>query len=161
MLQDLRKREADGQPIRVALVGAGAMGIGTAWQIGRTPGMRLVAIVDLAEEQARKAAEAYGQPYTLVEPGAPLPRDGSVALLHEPFTLLVRADPGTDVLVEATNTISFAARVCLAAIDRGCHVVLMNAEVDLAVGPLLAHHAARRGVVVTSDAGDQHGVEVG
>jgi len=158
MLQDLRKREADGQPIRVALVGAGAMGIGTAWQIGRTPGMRLVAIVDLAEEQARKAAEAYGRPYTLVEPGAPLPRNGSVALLHEPFTLLDRADPGIDVLVEATNTISFAARVCLAAINRGCHVVLMNAEVDLAVGPLLAHHAARRGVVVTSDAGDQHGV---
>jgi predicted homoserine dehydrogenase-like protein len=34
----------------------------------------------------------------------------------------------------------------------------MNAEVDLALAPLLADAAARRGVVVTSDAGDQHGV---
>lgn len=158
MLGTLRQREVEGQPIRVALVGAGAMGIGIAWQIGRTPGLRLVAIVDLALDQAVKAAEAYGRPFTLVEEGVAPPRDGTVALMREPFTLFDQADPGVDVLVEATNTISFAARACLAAIDRGCHVVLMNAEVDLAVGPLLAHHAARRGVVVTADAGDQHGV---
>ncbi|MEO8082922.1 MAG: homoserine dehydrogenase [Ardenticatenales bacterium] len=158
MLDTLRQREADGQPIRVALVGAGAMGVGIAWQIGRTPGMRLVAIVDLDEAQARKAAEAYGRPFAVVTPGMAPPADGRVALLKEPFALLEAADPGIDVLVEATNTISFAARVCLAAIERGCHIVLMNAEVDLAVGPLLAHEAARKGVVVTSDAGDQHGV---
>lgn len=158
MLDTLRRREADGQPIRVALVGAGAMGVGIAWQIGRTPGMRLVAIVDLVPAQARKAAEAYGRPFTAVEPGEALPRDGRVALLREPFALLDAAEIGIDVVVEATNTISFAARVCLAAIARGCHVVLMNAEVDLAVGPLLAHEAAKKGLVVTSDAGDQHGV---
>lgn len=34
----------------------------------------------------------------------------------------------------------------------------MNAEVDLAYGVDLHRLADRRGVVVTSDAGDQHGV---
>ena len=82
MLKTLRQREAEGQPIRVALVGAGAMGVGIAWQIGRTPGMRLVAIVDLALEQAVKAAEAYGRPFTIVETGAVPPNDGSVVLLR-------------------------------------------------------------------------------
>lgn len=62
MLQDLRKREADGQPIRVALVGARAMGIGTAWQIGRTPGMRLVAIVDLAADTAQALMASLTEP---------------------------------------------------------------------------------------------------
>jgi predicted homoserine dehydrogenase-like protein len=160
MLQTLREREAAGQPIRVALVGAGAMGIGIAWQIGHTPGMRLVAVVDLDLTRAAKAAEAYGRPFTLVEPGGELPRDGSVIVMREPFSLLGADDPGADVLVEATNTIGFAARVCLRAIERQMHVVLMNAEVDLALGPLLAHEAHRQGVVVTSDAGDQHGVLV-
>jgi len=37
-------------------------------------------------------------------------------------------------------------------------VVLMNAEVNLALGPLLHQTALKNNVVVTSDAGDQHGV---
>lgn len=158
MLQMLRDREANGQPIRVALVGAGSMGVGIAWQLAHTPGMRLVAVVDIDPAAAVKAGEAYGQPFTLVEEGVQLPRDGSLPLLREPFSLLQADEPGIDVLVEATNTIGFAADVCLRAIERGGHVVLMNAEVDLALGPLLAREARRRCVVVTSDAGDQHGV---
>ena len=34
----------------------------------------------------------------------------------------------------------------------------MNAEVDLALGPLMQREARRQNVVVTSDGGDQHGV---
>lgn len=37
-------------------------------------------------------------------------------------------------------------------------MVLMNAEVDLAMGPLLHRDAALHGQILTSDAGDQHGV---
>lgn len=46
-----------------------------------------------------------------------------------------------DVLVESSNTVESVARCCFAAIERGLHVVLMNAEVDLALGSLL-HRAA-------------------
>ncbi len=164
MLDTLRAREAAGDPIRVALVGAGSMGIGIAWQVGHTPGMRLVSITDLSLDQARQAAEACGQPFAVVAerggpgPRDPLPREGTVALTESPFPLFDRPDFGCDVLVEATNTHGFAAEVCLRAIERGAHVILMNAEVDLALGPLLGRAAAAAGVVVTSDAGDQHGV---
>ena len=42
MLDALKKREAAGNPIRVGLIGAGAMGRGIAWQVAHTPGMELV-----------------------------------------------------------------------------------------------------------------------
>jgi predicted homoserine dehydrogenase-like protein len=63
-----------------------------------------------------------------------------------------------DALVEATNTVAFAARAVECALRNRIHVVLMNAEVDLLLGPWLHELATRNGVGVTSDAGDQHGV---
>ena len=43
---------------------------------------------------------------------------------------------GFDVFVESTNSIAPAYRFCEAAMQRGAHVVLMNAEVDLAFWPI-------------------------
>ena len=44
------------------------------------------------------------------------------------------------------------------AIDHGKHVILMNAELDGTVGPLLKQRAAAKGVVFTNADGDQPGV---
>ncbi|MEM0897373.1 MAG: homoserine dehydrogenase [Verrucomicrobiota bacterium] len=85
-------------------------------------------------------------------------RTGNVIVTDDPLDLLRREELKVDVIVEASNTIGPAARYCLAAVERGVDVVLMNAEVDLAVGTVLQREAARSGAVVTSDAGDQHGV---
>jgi predicted homoserine dehydrogenase-like protein len=63
-----------------------------------------------------------------------------------------------DVLIEATNTVSYAAKACVTALEKKIHVVLMNAEVDVLLGPLLHSMASQNGVMITSDAGDQHGV---
>ena len=162
MLQQLRQREADGRPIRVGLVGAGAMGVGIAWQVSRTPGMELVFIGDIDLNAACDAAQLSGHEARLVEDptATPEPREPrEIFVTGDPLSLLEGAGSWeVDVLVEASNTIGAAARYCFAAIERGLHVVLMNAEVDLALGPLLQHHAAKKGVVLTSDAGDQHGV---
>lgn len=160
MLDLLGRREAADDPIRVALVGAGSMGLGIAWQIGRTPGMRLVSVTDLDMSAARAAAESYGARAVELEPGDALPDPAMapVLLSREPFDVIERPEMAIDVVVESTNTIGFAGRVCEAAIDAGAHVVLMNAEVDLALGPWLMERGRQNGVVVTSDAGDQHGV---
>jgi predicted homoserine dehydrogenase-like protein len=159
MYEALKALDAAGRTIRVALVGAGAMGVGIAWQIGHTPGMRLVAVTDLDDDAARRAADAYGGPWARVGGGDPPPSDPEALwLTREPFYLQPDSGLAIDLMVEATNTVAFAAEACLAAIERGLHVVLMNAEVDLALGPLLQRRAEAKGVVVTSDAGDQHGV---
>src|ERR1043165_8025147 len=55
---------------------------------------------------------------------------------------------------------SLAARVTLAAIEHGKHVVLMNAELDGTVGPLLKRKADAAGVIITGCDGDQPGVQL-
>jgi predicted homoserine dehydrogenase-like protein len=71
--------------------------------------------------------------------------------------LLCRAE-GIDVIIEATGTIEFAAHVVLDAMEHGKHVVLMNAELDGTLGPILKVYADRAGVVFTDADGDQPGV---
>jgi len=63
-----------------------------------------------------------------------------------------------DVVIEATGEIEFGAQVVLKAIENGKHVVLMNAELDATVGPILKVRADRAGVVITNTDGDEPGV---
>jgi predicted homoserine dehydrogenase-like protein len=63
-----------------------------------------------------------------------------------------------DVVVEVTGTVEFGAQVATAAIAHRKHVVLVNAELDSTVGPILKHRADRAGVVVTNTDGDEPGV---
>ena len=65
MLSELKRREASGEPIQVGLVGAGAMGLGIAHQLGRTPGMRLSFVADKSGDAAREGARLYGKPTTI------------------------------------------------------------------------------------------------
>ena len=143
MLKELHQREKEGRPINVGLIGLGAMGLGIAYQIGRTPGMRLSFVADFNEAAAQEGARVYGKPTFVTT-------DGMAALKNEKIEC--------DVFVEATNSIIAAFDYCMAAIQRKAHCVFMNAEVDLILGHLLQAEAKKQGVVVTSDAGDQHGV---
>src|ERR1043165_3099232 len=143
MLAELKQREKEGRSINVGLIGCGAMGLGIAYQIGRTPGMRLSFVADFNEEAAKKGAEVYGKPTKILKDGMAALKDASIPC---------------DVFVEATNSIIAAYDYCMAAIERKAHCVLMNAEVDAILGYLLRDAAAKQGVIVTSDAGDQHGV---
>jgi predicted homoserine dehydrogenase-like protein len=155
----LRQLEKDGRKIRILLVGAGSMGVGIAWQIAHTPGMELICIVDTNPEAAVNAARAYGAAYEMAAPSGPFPKRDAVLVTTDPFAL-IRREHGLqlDVLIESTNTIGFACELCLRALHEGLDVILMNAEVDLATGWLLHEKALEQGRVITSDAGDQHGV---
>lgn len=158
MLQELQKHQDD--PLRIGMAGAGAMGQGIAWQVTSTPGMRLAFVTDIDLEAARKAVEQIGL-RAVEATGDILPEltEGEVLIGTDTLSILhSEGARGMDAFVEATNSIGNAAEYCLAAIEAGMNVVLMNAEVDLLFGPLLQQEAARHGVVVTSDAGDQHGV---
>jgi predicted homoserine dehydrogenase-like protein len=157
----LRKRESEGNPIRVGMVGAGFMGSGIALQMESfTPGMRLVAIANRTPERAITAYEKAGtaEP-TRVESAGELEAAiaaGRPAVTEDPL-LLAQAD-GIDAVVEVTGTVEPAARVALAALESGKHVILMNAELDGTVGPILKTYADRAGVVITNADGDQPGV---
>jgi len=161
MYQELQTLERRGTPLRVALVGAGGcMGQGIALQLGRVPGMRLVAAVDTDLGLAGRAAELHGRSWTRVSSEAEISRAlGSLETIvtDDLFPLLRRGRDAIDVLVESTNTVAFAARTVEAALRCRIHVVLMNAEVDCLLGLRLHRIARDSGAVITSDAGDQHG----
>ncbi len=157
----LEKREEEGDPVRVALVGAGYMGRGMALQILSTiPGMRLVAISNRTLSKAEQAYRGAGvESVQRVESVAQLEDTvacGRYAITDDAMPLCEAG--GTDVVVEATGHVEFGAHVALKAIESGKHVVLMNAELDATVGPILKVYADRAGVVITNMDGDQPGV---
>ncbi len=157
----LARRAAEGRPIRIGLVGAGFMARGIALQVAlAVPGMRVAAIANRHLEGARRAYEEAGQADAApVETVAALEQRIAAGLpaITEDALLLCQAQ-GIDAIVEVTGTIEHAAHVTLEAMAHGKHVVLMNAELDGTIGPILKTYADRAGVVLTSADGDQPGV---
>ena len=59
--KELIKRQKElGRPVRIGLAGAGQMGSGLAAQIGRIPGMELVACADIDQKRAENALRLAG-----------------------------------------------------------------------------------------------------
>jgi predicted homoserine dehydrogenase-like protein len=157
----LEEREREGDPIRVGMVGAGFMGRGIALQmLTAVRGMRLVAIANRHLDAARRAyAEAGVDEIEAVETVADFDRvvgRKRFAITEDPA--LICSSDAVDAVIEVTGAVDYGARVALAAIDHGKHVVLMNAELDGTVGPILKTYADRAGVVFTNADGDQPGV---
>ncbi|MBG6070308.1 MULTISPECIES: NAD(P)H-dependent oxidoreductase [unclassified Polaromonas] len=157
----LAQRAREGRPIRVGLIGAGFMARGVALQIALSvPGMRVAAIANRTLEGARRAyREADVSGVCVVETVTQLERaiESGVPAITEDAMLLCRA-AGIDAIIEVTGTIEHAAHVTLEAIAHRKHVVLMNAEIDGTIGPILKTYADRAGVVLTTADGDQPGV---
>lgn len=157
----LRNLEARRKPIRVGMVGAGATGRAIALQLGTpAPGIRIVAIANRTAEHGERAFREAGiaewrNAGSAHEAEASI-ADGVPVLTDDP-SVLTSCD-AVDVLVEVTGTIEPAARVVLDAFDHGKHVVLVNAELDSLLGPILKVKADRAGVVVTNTDGDEPGV---
>jgi predicted homoserine dehydrogenase-like protein len=161
--RELERRHEAGEPVRVAMVGAGFMGRGIALQIATAVrGMELVAIANRTVERAREAFALGGaEDVRFVESATELEQAigaGSPAVTDNAL-LLAQAEQ-VDAVIEVTGTVELASRVGLAAIEAGKHVVLMNAEVDGTVGPILRTYADRAGVVLTNADGDQPGVQM-
>jgi predicted homoserine dehydrogenase-like protein len=157
----LEKRHQENNPVRVAIVGAGYMGRGVALQmISAFRGLKLVAI---SNRTIASAATAYRQAgiaeVSTVETVSQLKAAMAAGryCITDDALLLCEAE-GIDAIIEATGEIEFGARVTLKAIENGKHVILMNAELDATVGPLLKLYADRAGVIITNSDGDQPGV---
>src|SRR5579862_356407 len=157
----LLERESKGQPIRVAMVGAGAEGRAIALQLGSpVPGIRLVGIANRTLEHGEEAFSqagiiGWGRPSSPIEAEKAIAAGNSV-LTDDP-SVLTSCD-AIDVIIEVTGTIDVAAETCLAAFQHGKHVVLVNAELDSLLGPILKYKADRAGVVLTHTDGDEPGV---
>jgi predicted homoserine dehydrogenase-like protein len=159
----LRQREGEGRPVRVGMVGAGAMARGFVAQVSAlVPGMEVVAI---ANRTLQRAADAYafagrGEAVAVHNLGGldQAIAAGRPAITDDP-TLLARST-GVDALIDMTGAVNHGALVALTAIEHGKPLVLMNAEVDATVGPVLQARARAAGTLITCCDGDQPGVQM-
>lgn len=157
----LQRRETERQPIRVGVIGAGATGRAIALQLG-TPvaGMRLAAMSNRTPQHAERAFREAGiakweTAATPSDAAARIAR-GTPVLTDDP-TVLTRCD-AIDLIVEVTGTVDFGASVALDAFKHGKPVVLVNAELDSLIGPILKSRADAAGVVLSHTDGDEPGV---
>ncbi len=157
----LQQREILGRPIRVGVVGAGATGRAIALQLATpAPGIRLVAIANRTLAHGERALREAGlttwkQAASAEEAARAI--DRGLPVLTDDASVLTGCD-AVDVLVEVTGTLEPAARVVLEAFHHGKDVVLVNAELDSLLGPILKVKADRAGVIVTHTDGDEPGV---
>lgn len=157
----LAEREHAGNPIKVALVGAGYSGRNIAYQIIRSfPGLRLVAISNRTLDRAREAYSWAG----ITDPQVvETPNSLEEAIWRKRFAITDDASiicdaGGIDAVIESTGTIDFGAEVVLRAIRNVKHIILMNVELDSTLGPILKTHADRARVVYSNSDGDEPGV---
>jgi predicted homoserine dehydrogenase-like protein len=157
---DLAARERSGTPIRVGIVGTGKFGSSVAHQLSRMQGVRLVALADLFPDKARAVFDRNGVPaeqITNASSASAIARAmerGDVAVTDDPLAL---CHAPLDVIVESTGVPENGALIGVAAIAGGKHIVMVNMETDVAVGPLLHQRAQAAGVVYTVADGDQPG----
>lgn len=156
----LKKREQDRNPIKVGLLGAGFIAKGVAIQISNcVPGMEVVAISNRTVAKAENIFYDCGiREVTCVSSARAMSeaiRRGQRTVTDDPHVLCETNE--VDAIIELTGNVEFGAETMLAAI-RGGKDVVVNAELDATIGPILKHHADTAGVVYTNCDGDQPGV---
>jgi len=157
----LRRRAEEGRPIRFGMVGAGFMGQPIARRMfNEIEGIDLVCIVNRNPEKAAEALRLAGVEDPLyvdtVEALEAAIEARRPAYTDDPHVLC--AADGVDLVLEVTGAIDYGAEVVLDAIDHGKHALLMNAELDGTIGPLLKAKADAAGVLYGNVDGDQPGV---
>jgi len=158
---ELKRRAETGRPVRVALVGAGYMARCIALQfVTSVEGMQLVVIANRTGSKAERAYNEAGiHEVATVSTAAQL--DANIERGRYSVTdqvELIWKSGNVDAVIEATGDIELGSRVSLESLRNGKHVVLLSAEVDASVGPILQTYAQTAGVTYSYTDGDEPGV---
>jgi predicted homoserine dehydrogenase-like protein len=150
--------------VRAGVIGCGDFGSGIVAQGAAAPSLEIAAVADQDVDAARLAYQGAG----IAEDRVALCDSQRAALRAlEAGKSLIVADPlllmelPLDLIVESTGIPEAGALHAEAAIRHGKHVVMVNKEADVTVGPILKHLADQAGVVYTAVDGDQHGLLMG
>lgn len=140
----LQRRVEAGESVRVALIGAGKFGSMFLSQVPHVPGLEVPVVADLSPERAKAACRGVGWSDDLI---------AATDFGEDAIAEIARDD--VDVVVEATGHPAAGVRHARAAIANGKHIVMVNVEADVLVGPLLSREADSAGIVYSMAYGDQ------
>lgn len=140
----LLEREQNGAPIKVGVIGAGQMGYGMVSQISTIPGMIVAGISDINLDAAKRAADAYNTSTA----------EKVNILTSTDFKEIVHS-PNVEVIVDATGVPEAGAKISLETLIAKKHLVLLNVEIDITVGPLMKKLYDAADLVYTGSDGDE------
>jgi predicted homoserine dehydrogenase-like protein len=158
LARDLKQRADENKPIRVGVIGSGEMGTDLVTQGMLMRGIEIAAIATRRPHTALEAtAIAYGDTSHAVEADT---QSKVTAAIESGKLAITSADtlvrnPLVDVVIDATGKPGVAADFDLMAMEHGKHLVMMNVEADVTIGPYLKKEADRLGVVYSVGAGDE------
>ena len=144
LYNEIQKREANQQRVRVGLIGAGKFGSMFLSQVPFSIGLEITSIVDISIGNAKRNCRDVGWAPERIE---------SVLFFDNLQSMISRTK--IDVLVEATGDPVEGTKHALIAIEAGLDIVMVNVEADVLSGPYLAKKAEKAGVVYSMAYGDQ------
>jgi len=161
MNQKLIKRQQEGKIIRTGIVGAGQMGRGMVTQMALMQGIMPAIVSDINVENAVAAFHYAGI------------KDDQIAIVDnladanrwmEAGKYVATVNAGliseanlVECAIDATGVPDVGAQVATDAMKNGKHVVMLNVETDVVIGPYLKKLAAQQNVIYTGSAGDEPG----
>lgn len=140
----LLEREQNGAPIKVGVIGAGQMGFGMVSQISTIPGMIVAGISDINLDAAKRAADAHNAS-----------ADKKVDILTSTDFKEIVHSQNVEVIVDATGVPEAGAKISLETLIAKKHLVLLNVEIDITVGPLMKKLYDAADLVYTGSDGDE------
>jgi len=172
--EKLKKLEEEGKSIKVAIAGVGQMGKGLFSHIRSLEGMQVLAVanrsigktVDVVREMEVKEDEILvvesenkiGSKN--IDDKAKKKLDEAVEkgkiIVSDDLSVLSAVED-VDVVIDATGSPEAGAYIALSAITNRKHIVTLNVEADVTIGPILKKFADNAGVVYTVSAGDEPG----
>ncbi len=144
LYSSLLERQAEHNPVRVGLIGAGKFGSMFLSQVPTTPGLEVTCIADLDPARAQAQCRGVGWEQAQID---------ATRYVDDAANLIGSSD--VDVVVEATGHPAAGIKHALLCIENGKHVVMVNVEADVLAGPYLAQQAKQAGVVYSMAYGDQ------
>ena len=158
LFEQLQRRESQGRPIRIGVIGAGTFGTQIVAQTCRMQGMRVSALAELDLERARRALALGGiQGERVCEAETSSAINDAIrndsATITADASLLMESE--IDVVIEATGHVNAGTAHACQAIEAKKHVVMVTVEADVVVGHLLKQKADAAGVMYSMAYGDE------
>ncbi|MDA0237644.1 MAG: Gfo/Idh/MocA family oxidoreductase [Proteobacteria bacterium] len=151
----LQLRAADGNPLRIVIIGAGKFASMYLAQVNKTPGIHVAAIADIKPTNALGNLKRIGWSQARYQAKS---MDEAMNLNSTWVTddwEAVVADPRVDIVIEATGNPPAAVEHILRALRHQKHVVNVTVEADALCGPYLAQFARENKVIYSLAYGDQ------
>lgn len=153
--------ENEGRPIKVGIVGAGQMGRTLVSQLVMIKGVTPTIVANRNEEKAINSFLNAGikkddivVAFSVKQANAAIENNKFVAT---PYSEIVTSANLVDCIVDATGVPEVGATVATSGIKNNKHMIMLNVETDVVIGPYLKSLAIKNNVIYTGSAGDEPG----